>query len=89
MKIVNNQFWRLEPDHGTDLARIPASTVLTSPAELPVKVQPLDGIVLGAWNPDTGQARVHALGIVRKIGQAPGSGVVLGDPSWGLGAECW
>lgn len=67
MKVVNNQFWRLEPDHGTDLARIPASTVLTSPAELPVKVRPLDGIVLGVWNPDTGQARVHALGIVRTI----------------------
>lgn len=67
VKIVNIRFWRLEPGHWTDPVCIPASNVLTSPAELTVKVRPLDGIVLGDWDPDTEQGKIHALGIVREV----------------------
>jgi hypothetical protein len=75
VKIVNNRFWRLEPGHGADPNRILESTVLTSPAELTVKMHPLDGIVLGTWEPDTEQGKVHALGIVREIDE--GQSVVV------------
>jgi hypothetical protein len=67
MTIVNNKFWRLEPAPGTDPDTTFESRVLTSPAMMMAKIRRLDGIVVGTWDPDTKQGKVHALGIVKEV----------------------
>lgn len=65
--VVNNKFWRLEPVHGTDPASIFDSPALTAPTDFTRKLKRLDGIVVGAWDPDTEQGKVHGLGVVREV----------------------
>ena len=67
MKIVNNRFWRLNPPSGTSPAAIRESPLLTGPEELLLKIKPLDGIVVGTWDPENENGRVDALGIVRRV----------------------
>jgi len=64
---VNNTFWRLQPQHGTDPDGILGSRLLSSPSEMIAKIRRLDGIVIGTWDPDDEQGRVHGLGIVREV----------------------
>lgn len=65
--VVNNAFWRLEPECGDDLTDLLESQVLTSPTELLAKVRRMDGIVLARWEPDEQHGRVHALGVVEQV----------------------
>lgn len=65
MTVINNTFWRLEP--GGDVAATLRSPVLTAPPELIAKVKRGNGIVLGTWNEDATEGRVHALGVVEGI----------------------
>lgn len=67
MATVNNTFWRLEPERGTDPASLIQAPMLISPVELLAKVRRLDGIVLASWDPDQEHGRVHALGVVQEI----------------------
>ncbi len=67
MTTVNNRFWRVDPNLGTDQGSVVESHVLTSPAELVAKLRRFDGIVVGTWDPDAEEGNVHALGIVREV----------------------
>ena len=67
MKLVNNRFWRLNPPPGASPAAICESPGLNGPEELLLKIKPLDGIVVGTWDPDNEHGRVHALGVARRV----------------------
>lgn len=67
MKIVNKRFYRLNPPSGASPTAVCESPVLTGPRELLLKLKSLDGIVLGTWDPDNEQGRVHALGVVQRV----------------------
>lgn len=67
MKIVNNSFWRFDPEDRTEPASVTKSMDLKVPGELLAKLRLLDGIVIATWEPDLEHGRVHALGIVQEF----------------------